>query len=63
MFLVLQMLEVEQKLIQGGYLKTDDEVAEFRSGVAVAEDLEQYAGGCLILLSLKIGSLTYSFIL
>ncbi|KAF6017651.1 hypothetical protein EB796_024048 [Bugula neritina] len=37
------MLEVEQKLIQGGYLKMDDEVAEFRSGVAVAEDLEQYA--------------------
>ncbi|XP_067950624.1 uncharacterized protein [Watersipora subatra] len=39
----LTLLEVEHKLKSAGFLKTDDELAEFRNGVSAAEDIGCYA--------------------
>ena len=41
---IAQLLEIEDKLRKAGHINSEEELMEFRNGVATADDLDKYTG-------------------
>ena len=41
---IAQLLEIEDKLRKAGHINSEEELMQFRNGLATADDLDKYTG-------------------